>query len=250
MGSTHADARPRAYPRVHGMRGVTATLVGMRCGAGSAAQTPTPQVLCMHGKRHEPAAPMAWVYMVSRCSTVSRTQAPGPGWVCMAFSPMHCNPKAKRPAGCGRPPGNAARAPFSSISICWIFRLFRILMATLCPVRVCSATLTCKAQPLWGVASQRSLRCTDVRCGKRHGTKMQSHVAIRIRVCLAAASPCQTSQCPGSSQGDSWPNNRMCQRWDRALELLQAAVLVVLHSWQGLLALLALAPALGCSWRG
>lgn len=39
-----------------------------------------------------------------------------------------------------------SRVPFSSISICWIFRLFRILMATLCPVRVCSATLTCKAQ--------------------------------------------------------------------------------------------------------
>lgn len=36
-------------------------------------------------------------------------------------------------------------SPFSSMSICLIFRLLRILMATLWPVRMCSATLTCGA---------------------------------------------------------------------------------------------------------
>ena len=33
--------------------------------------------------------------------------------------------------------------PFSSMSICLIFFLLRILIATLCPVRTCSAILTC-----------------------------------------------------------------------------------------------------------
>jgi hypothetical protein len=97
----------------------------------------------------------------------------------------------RRPGGGGggaarRGAGGAAagRPPFSSMSIAWILRRFRILIATWWPVSTCSATLTCETAG--GACGERGGAAGAVpACGGRDGA------------------PCRRSRCPASCPAGS-----------------------------------------------